>query len=210
MVRQQKMRFKISEIFDSIQGEGLMVGTPMNFIRFCSCNLSCSWCDTEFENGEEMEVEDILKKLNGRWRWVSLTGGEPMLEENLDKLIDELHNNYFKVLLETNATIFNGKIFDKSDFISADIKPPSSGNVGWDSRVMEYCIKNPGRSQLKVVIQNDEDLEFFWGIYREDYPNWILQPEWSVVRKLNYGKILNSIQENVRIIPQVHKVIKVR
>jgi len=204
------MKFKVNEIFDSIQGEGLMVGTPMNFIRFCSCNLSCNWCDTEFENGEEIEADDVLKKLNKRRKWVSLTGGEPMLEENLKVLIDRLHENQFKILLETNATIFNEKIFEKSDFVSADIKPPSSGNVGWDSRVMDYCIKNPGRSQLKVVIQNDEDLEFFREIYREDYPNWILQPEWSVMRELNYGKILNSIQENVRIIPQVHRVMKVR
>jgi len=204
------MKFKVNEIFDSIQGEGMFAGKPMNFIRFCSCNLKCKWCDTDFKKGRDMEIDEILYRLNRKWVWVSLTGGEPMLEGNLDKLMDELHDNYFKILLETNATIFNEKIFEKSDFISADIKPPSSGNVGWDLKVTDYCIKNPERSQLKVVIQNDEDLEFFQGIYREDYPNWILQPEWSVMRKLDYGKILNSILENVRIIPQLHKVMKVK
>jgi 7-carboxy-7-deazaguanine synthase len=204
------MRFKINEIFRSIQGEGLFAGKPMNFIRFCRCNLSCEWCDTDFEDGTEMVLEDILHKLNKKWIWVSLTGGEPMLEENLNYLIGELHENGFMVLLETNATIFDGKIFESSDFISADIKPPSSGNPIHEKKVVNYCLKNPGKSQLKIVIQDPGDLEFFWDVYQKDYPNWILQPEFNYVGRLDYCKFMNSIQDNVRVIPQLHKVFGVR
>ncbi len=204
------MKFKINEIFDSIQGEGLFVGTPMNFIRFCSCNLKCNWCDTDFHDGREMGLGDVLKKLNKAWAWVSLTGGEPMLEENLKVLIDSLHENQLKILLETNATIFDEKVFERCDFISADIKPPSSGNSVWDSKVMEYCFRNPGKSQLKIVIQNRGDVKFFQEVCQKDYPNWILQPEFNAMRKLDYGKILNLIPENVRIIPQVHRIMGVR
>ncbi len=204
------MRFKVNEIFDSIQGEGLLVGKPMNFIRFCSCNLKCGWCDTEFREGVEMGVSEIIEKLNKKFRWVSLTGGEPMMEENLEVLIDRLHEKKFRILLETNATIYDKKIFEKSDFISADIKTPSSGNAGGDARVTDYCIKNPVKSQLKIIIQDNKDLEFFQGIYRADYPNWILQPEFNSTDKLDYENIMKSIPENARIIPQIHKIIGVR
>ncbi len=202
--------YKINEIFDSVQGEGLLVGKPMNFIRFCECNLSCSWCDTDFVEGEDKSIDEILDALNRKWSWVSLTGGEPMLEENLMDLIDVLHENSFKVLLETNATIYNEDVLNVSDFISADLKPKSSGNSSWDLQVMEYCFQNPQKSQLKVVIQDERDLEFFCGIYRKEYVNWILQPEFGSLKELDYGKIMESISGNVRIIPQIHKIIEVR
>ncbi|MDI6810953.1 MAG: 7-carboxy-7-deazaguanine synthase QueE [archaeon] len=204
------MNFKINEIFDSIQGEGLFVGVPMNFIRFTECNLQCRWCDTDFENGEILELNEILSRLNKKWKWVSLTGGEPMLEENLLGLIKELHEKEFKVLLETNGTIFDEEIFEECNFISVDIKPPSSGNPIYDKKVIDYLFKNPGKSQLKVVIQDNQDLEFFKGIYNEKYENWILQPEFSSMDKLDYEKILKVIGKNVRIIPQIHKILKVR
>ena len=204
------MNFKINEIFDSIQGEGLFVGVPMNFIRFTECNLQCRWCDTDFENGEILELNEILSRLTKKWKWVSLTGGEPMLEENLHGLIKELREKEFKVFLETNGTIFDKEIFDECNFISVDIKPPSSGNPIYDKKVIDYLFKNPGKSQLKVVIQDNQDLEFFKGIYNEKYENWILQPEFSSMDKLDYEKMLKVIGKNVRIIPQIHKILKVR
>jgi 7-carboxy-7-deazaguanine synthase len=204
------MRYKINEIFHSIQGEGLMVGTPMNFIRFCKCNLSCEWCDTDFKEGREMEIDEILQKLKRKWVWVSLTGGEPLLEEKLGELVEELHKNNFRIYLETNSTIYDREIMEDSDFISADVKPPSSGNPVWDQRVMDYCFRNPGKSQLKMVIQDHADMEFFRRIYRGDYPHWILQPESGVADELGYVRMLEEIPGNVRIIPQIHKIMEVK
>lgn len=204
------MKFKINEIFDSIQGEGIFVGVPMNFIRFTECNLQCRWCDTDFENGEILELDEILSRLNKKWKWVSLTGGEPMLEDNLPGLIKELREKEFKVLLETNGTIFEKEIFEGCNFISVDIKPPSSGNPVYDKKVIDYLFKNPGKNQLKVVIQDKHDLEFFKGVYNGGYENWILQPEFSSMNKLDYEEILEVIGKNVRIIPQIHKILKVR
>jgi len=199
------MRFKVNEVFASIQGEGLLVGTPMNFIRFCRCNLQCLYCDTDFREGIEMSVDEITKQLNERFRWVSLTGGESMLEENLMGLVLKLKDQGFKILLETNGTLFDKKIFDACDFLSVDVKGPSSENPGHSEEVFNYCLKNSSKSQLKVVIQNNKDFEFFQKIYREEYPNWILQPEWNSVKTLDYSLIMDRIDDNVRIIPQVHK-----
>ncbi|MBU4266119.1 MAG: 7-carboxy-7-deazaguanine synthase QueE [Candidatus Altiarchaeales archaeon] len=201
---------KVNEIFRSIQGEGLMVGIPMNFVRFCQCNLSCEYCDTDFEDGEEMGILEITEKLNDEFKWVSLTGGEPMLEENLMDLINEIKAGGFKILLETNGTIFNKEVFDGCEFISVDIKGPSSGDLDYSKEVFDYCLGNSAKSQLKFVIKDMKDFEFFQRVYRKEYPNWILQPEFGSMKSLDYDLIMNGINDNVRIIPQVHRLMGVR
>ena len=217
------MKFKINEIFRSIQGEGLFIGIPMNFIRFCKCNLNCSWCDTDFEKGTEMETMEILGELNHNLAWVSLTGGEPMLENssgNLTILVKKLKSEGFKILLETNGTLFDKELLQLIDFISVDLKGPSSENKNgcYDLRILNYCLKNPKKTQIKIVLQDERDIEFFRDIYNKKsgmkYPNWILQPEWSARKKLNYDKILDLFGdcnriENIRIIPQVHKMMEI-
>ncbi len=206
------IKFKINEIFCLIQGEGIMAGIPMNFIRFTKCNRFCKWCDTEFSNGREMTIGEIIKKLNKKIKWISLTGGEPMLEENLILLIKKLKKEKFKTLLETNGTLFDKEIFGMCNFISLDLKPPSSGNCGYNEKAFAYCIKNHKKSQIKVVIQDDNDLKFFKNIFNKNkkYRNWILQPEWSVQGKINYNKVINMFGNNIRVIPQMHKILGIR
>lgn len=201
--------FKVNEIFESIQGEGLLIGKPMNFIRFSRCNLSCRWCDTRFEEGKNLKVEEIISRLNKKRTWVSLTGGEPMLE-NLMPLIEILHKEGYRIMLETNSTIYDKKILDNVDHISADIKPPSSGNPIWNPKVIRYCKKNPEKSQIKVVIQDNRDVEFFKQIYDSRYPNWILQPQAKKIKEIDYIRLIENTPENARIIPQIHKIIGVK
>lgn len=206
------IKFKINGIFSSIQGEGLLVGIPMNFIRFTRCNIACSWCDTEFSNGIDTTVSEIEGRLNKKINWVSLTGGEPMLEENLPGLIKKLKEKNFRVLLETNGTLFDKEIFRMCNFISLDLKPPSSGNCGYNEKAFAYCIKNHKKSQIKVVIQDDNDLKFFKNMFNKNkkYRNWVLQPEWSVQGKINYNKVINMFGNNIRVIPQMHKILGIR
>jgi 7-carboxy-7-deazaguanine synthase len=204
------MKYAVNEIFSSIQGEGLFIGRLMNFIRFTKCNLACRWCDTDFSECEELEEKEILKKLDKRIMWVSLTGGEPMLEENLAALMDSLHARGYKILLETNSTIYNKRILEEADFISADIKPPSSGNSRWDERVISYCLRNPKKSQIKVVFQDDADVDFFLELYKKSYPNWVLQPESGSLPRIGFAGLLKKIPDNVRIIPQTHKIMLVK
>lgn len=166
-------------------------------------------CDTNFREGVEMRIEEILEELNERLEWISLTGGEPLLEKNLSFLIQRLKEKNFKILLETNGTKFDKNIFNECDFISVDLKPPSSRNEGYNEDVFSYCLKNPEKTQMKIVIQNEEDLNFFKRIYSVGYENWILQPEWSVTKELNYEKIIDLFPK-VRIIPQIHKLMGVR
>lgn len=72
---------KVNEIFYSIQGEGFRAGHPSIFIRLTGCDMTCGFCDTEFESGKEMSNEEILEYIK-RWpcKWIVWTGGEPMLQ----------------------------------------------------------------------------------------------------------------------------------
>lgn len=105
-------KYKINEIFYSLQGEGVRAGSPSIFIRFSGCNLRCSKeihgfdCDTEFSSGIERTSEDIineLKSMNTECKWIVLTGGEPSLQLD-EELINKLHSANFKLAIETNGS----------------------------------------------------------------------------------------------------------
>lgn len=105
--------YRINEIFFSLQGEGARAGQPNLFLRFSKCNLTCKVethgfdCDTEFESGRNLTVDEILaelKVLSEECTWVVLTGGEPALQ--VDRvLIDALHQAGYLLAVETNGTI---------------------------------------------------------------------------------------------------------
>lgn len=95
---------KVNEIFYSLQGEGYHTGTPAVFIRFSGCNLKCSFCDTQHEQGVLMSDEEILREVN-RYPAVTviLTGGEPSLWIDRE-FVDLLHDAGKYVCIETNGT----------------------------------------------------------------------------------------------------------
>jgi len=129
-------KVKISEIFTSIQGEGPYVGIKQLFIRFCGCNIKCSYCDTNYNTNADYlelsaeELKDYIKDFNLKnVHSISLTGGEPLL--SVDFLNEFLPMTENKIYLETNATLKENleKIIDKIDIISADIKLPSASGI---------------------------------------------------------------------------------
>ena len=95
---------KINEIFYSLQGEGFHTGTPAVFIRFSGCNLKCSFCDTQHEEGVGMSDEEILAEV-GKYpaTTVILTGGEPSLWIDRE-FVDRLQRMGKFVCIETNGT----------------------------------------------------------------------------------------------------------
>lgn len=106
-------RYRVNEIFYSLQGEGVRAGTPNLFLRFSRCNLDCKAathgfdCDTEFETGTWMTLPGIvaeMRSLAPRCDWVILTGGEPALQVD-DPLIDALHGAGYRLAIETNGTL---------------------------------------------------------------------------------------------------------
>jgi 7-carboxy-7-deazaguanine synthase len=101
---------KISEIFESIQGEGMLAGVPSLFIRASGCNLRCSWCDTPYASwapeGDEQTVEQLLERAAASpLRHVVLTGGEPMIFPDLVPLTHGLRELGRHITIETAGTV---------------------------------------------------------------------------------------------------------
>lgn len=98
------MKLNVNEIFYSLQGEGGRVGEPSIFIRLTKCNLACSFCDTDFEEGIDMSLDNILDQINKYpSKWIIWTGGEPTLQLRDEHLLFFKKMGY-KQAIETNGT----------------------------------------------------------------------------------------------------------
>ena len=96
--------YRINDIFYSLQGEGRQTGKAAVFVRFSGCNLSCPFCDTDFNDYREMTAEELLAAMSDfPARYVVLTGGEPTLQVT-ESLIEQFHQAGFTVAMETNGT----------------------------------------------------------------------------------------------------------
>ena len=112
---------QIAETFTSIQGEGVWTGTPMFFIRFAGCNLSCPWCDTDHRSKETLGVGTLIQRARATDRQrVCITGGEPTFQpDELEELVEGLQADGFAVHVETNGT---GHVPPSVDWITVSPK----------------------------------------------------------------------------------------
>ena len=201
---------KICEIFYSIQGEGRWTGLLNVFVRTSGCNLRCSYCDTKYayEEGEEMSVKEVIDVVSGfNCRHVCITGGEPLLQDETELLIDKLLDRGYFICLETNGSR-NIKKFVKHEplVVSLDIKCPSS------SMHREMLFENISflkrKDQLKFVIKNKEDYLYAKKLllrYKPVCPVFF-QPVWGVNPEELASLILKD-NLNVRLGLQIHKII---
>jgi 7-carboxy-7-deazaguanine synthase len=102
---------KIAEIFHSMQGEGMLTGTPSVFVRTSGCNLRCTWCDTPYTSwspeGVEMGVADVLAEVRRHpCTHVVVTGGEPMIQPAVVELTNALHDSGLHITIETAGTVW--------------------------------------------------------------------------------------------------------
>src|SRR5258705_3465314 len=98
---------KISEIFYSIQGEGMLAGVPSVFVRTSGCNLRCAWCDTPYTSwqpeGDERSIESIAEEVEQHGAsHVVVTGGEPMIAPEIAELTRRLAGH---LTIETAGTV---------------------------------------------------------------------------------------------------------
>lgn len=243
---------ELIEVFSSVQGEGMLVGLRQAFIRFAGCNLSCEYCDTGnlaapthclmeatpgrrdfFPQANPVGLERISMLLEGWCRgWpgvhhsISLTGGEPLLHQ--DVLIEWLPRlrGVLPIYLETNGVPHEtlGAVIDQIDYISMDIKLPSTSGEGnlWDCHRRFIEIAAQKELFVKVVVgETTQD----WEIIRsceiiseagKKIP-LIIQPmtakDGSVavtpLKVIELQEIASRYLEEVRIIPQTHKFLGV-
>lgn len=163
------MSFTVSEIFKSIQGESSFVGIPCVFVRFSGCNLRCRYCDSPHaqQGGETMSMEDILQRVDSfGTNLVELTGGEPLMQEEVPRLAMALKGRGHQVLVETNGT-FDISVLPEDIIRIMDIKCPASGE---SHRTMwENIWKLKPYDEVKFVISDRHDYEWARGIIAENF-----------------------------------------
>lgn len=157
--------FSVAEKFVSINGEGVRAGELAVFIRFAGCNLKCEYCDTKWANAvdapaEKMESKDILDYiLSTGVKNVTLTGGEPLLRQEMGELIDTLMSAGLRVEIETNGSIHLREFADRvyRPVFTMDYKLPSSGMEEYMCSDNFGCLEK--HDTVKFVSGSIEDLE---------------------------------------------------
>jgi 7-carboxy-7-deazaguanine synthase (Cx14CxxC type) len=204
--------YSVKEIFYTLQGEGARAGRPAVFCRFSGCNLwngletgrgeaVCKFCDTDFVGtdgilgGKYKTAKELSELINDLWpqnfeyKYVVLTGGEPLLQVD-DNLIEQLHSLGFEIAVETNGTI---KAPAGIDWIC--VSPKSNSKILQDSG-----------NELKLVYpQFDADPKLFEGLTFDYY---YLQPMDGLNKSKNTDLVmkycLNNPKWNLSL--QTHKI----
>ena len=155
------MSLQVYEIFRSIQGETTRAGFPSLFIRLAGCNLNCAWCDTAYarRGGIPMTVDEIIARVKsaGRFDHVTVTGGEPLCQQETPGLIGAILGMGHDVQVETNGSLPVSAIPAGARKI-VDVKPPSSGEAG--SFLAENLRHLAPGDELKFVTADPGDYTF--------------------------------------------------
>ena len=223
MTQKSGITFPLSEMFASLQGEGIRTGFKTLFVRLAGCNFfedspphPCKFCDASYawgvESGNKVSLEDletqIVKACTENNQDICLTGGEPLARKNVDKLIVWIADRYHLTVM-TNGSL--PLIRNTRAHYSMDIKCPASGNAG--HTVWENLSLLGPKDQIKFVISNRDDFDYAKDIVhniRELGTNIIFQPAWKTLPLGTLAKWFiaeKDIPGNVRIGVQLHKYI---
>jgi len=223
------MKGRISEVFDSVQGEGLYVGERQIFVRFFGCNLRCKFCDTKLDAFKEYEPRELLRELKlyeDDYHSVSFTGGEPLLQKDfLKETLKLTREDGFRNYLETNGTLPDelGEVIDYLDIVAMDMKLPSSTGEFPCWRMHKKFLETASRKEVfvKIVICKSthiEDIINAFDLIEGINPavTVVLQPDsnetsFALDSKIESYKMLceNHFLSGCTI-PQMHKFIGVK
>jgi 7-carboxy-7-deazaguanine synthase len=165
---------KIAEIYQSIQGEGLLTGTPSVFVRASGCNLRCWYCDTPYASwhpeGEDLAVHEILEEVRHHdAQHIVLTGGEPMLFAEIVPLTEALRAERWHITIETAGTLYLDLACDLMSISPklANSTPPVELDARWQRRhertrqrpeVVQRLMQHYDW-QLKFVVDRPDDCQ---------------------------------------------------
>lgn len=212
------MSFKVVEIFESINGEGMRAGELAVFVRMKGCNLSCNYCDTMWANEadcefEEMTADRIVERVKKSGiKNVTLTGGEPLLQKDADKLLKLFSDEKdIRVEIETNGSVNLSPFlkYENTSFTMDYRLPESDMEKYMDLENFKILRK---KDTLKFVASSVNDLKKAKDIIEKydliDRVNIIFSP---VFGKIELTDIVDFLKDNklndVRMQLQMHKFI---
>lgn len=219
------MQAPVNEIFESVQGEGILTGYKQIFVRFAGCNLNCSYCDTDYtfkqDNVElnEEELFDKIKKYDAET--ISLTGGEPLLYSDFIKSFLNKYKKFLKkeIYLETNGILYSNlnEIINFIDIVAMDIKLESAtgqtNNFEDNEKFLDIASKTA--CFIKIVFDSNikkEEIETSANLALKYNIPIVLQPKMPL-DNTDYLNIYNKfyyIHKDIRLIPQMHKFLNIR
>ena len=187
--------YKVNEIFQSIQGEGIDTGKHVTFIRLAGCNMNCSFCDTMHLDYRELSIEQILPQCSSR---VVITGGEPLLQNIVD-LVFSFYETGRDIGLETNGSF------------KLPMEPEYFNSVSLSPKVPRVDCQLGQANSLKILFP------YLKGITAYDYYDF--RAEYKSIQVINPEKkehIIDAIDEvkrlggDWRLGIQIHKFIGVK
>jgi len=211
-VREADPLIALSEVYESIQGEGLLVGVPAVFVRLKGCNLRCPWCDQpeSLSFGEkDTPLSEVLRRVKSLTpKHAVITGGEPFAHGELPLLTEALLKEGYSVQIETNGTLWLEEMDELISKVYLSCSPKEEAGYG----VREEVLK--GADELKFVVEERLSLEV---LLREEFRPFleeeraVLQPESNrkemATKALSLQRELLRMGYRVRVIPQAHKCL---
>lgn len=198
-------KLRVNEIFYSLQGEGARKGSPNVFVRLAHCNLTCDYCDTEFESYTEWEFNDLINECK-RYNCpnVLFTGGEPLLQLT-EEIVNAFKEAGFYLALETNGTVTPPKGIDwitvspkvAEHVIEQHFKSAFGGHIN----ELRY-LRNKSQGIPRPKIQADH--YFISPEFNGDPPKADVQE--------NIEHCINLVKQNPswKLSVQEHKLLKIR
>lgn len=207
---------RVVEKFISINGEGLRSGELAVFIRFANCNLRCSYCDTKYSFINpiytEESIDEIVEYVKSTGvKNVTLTGGEPLIQNEIKELMIELSNIGNRIEIETNGSINIAPYLEIPNVtFTLDYKLKGSGMEKYmDLTNYDLLRKN---DVIKFVVSDYDDLEKTKEIIKKydliNKANCLISPVWG---RIEFEEIVNFLKDNklndVKMQLQIHKII---
>ncbi len=208
--------YHVTEIFDSIDGEGKRTGQMATFVRLAGCNLRCHYCDTAYSLSLEdteraLTLEELLEEIRRfPWKKITLTGGEPMLHP-VRALCEALGREGYEVNIETNGAVALWPERPAGVFYTMDFKCSGSG---MKSRMLLSNFSLLKKEDvLKFVVSSKEDMDEMQQVIREYFhkgedPAFYVSPVWG---RIAPAALVDYVKEaglgDVRVQVQLHKII---
>lgn len=202
---------RIHEIYDSIQGESTLAGTPCTLVRLAGCPLRCDYCDTPqalpFDSGKEYSIDQIAEEVCQRNRPLTLvSGGEPLAQKSCLPLLSRLAEVSPVLQLETSGAFDISQTHPKVRRI-LDIKTPGSSE-SQRNRWENIRLLKSG-DEIKFVITSRDD--YVWAIdtikkYQPAVPV-LFSPVWGHINPSQLARWMLEDHVHARIQLQLHKYI---
>lgn len=234
---------KLSEIFTSIEGEGILFGTKTMFVRLAGCPFNCYWCDTPYalpmDSGIEYSIDEVKEIISNNLQpntyKINFTGGEPLVQyEAVIELAKFVRQKGLRVYLESSCYDAGrfAKVLPYMDICKVELKLRDSKIVSEkqynnllknEQECLRMAVNNGKTTYIKVVVTNSSNLEEFKDIVAEvfkiakpsELAGFIIQPSYRIDEPtldvlFGFYDTVYPMYDQVRVVPQLHKVIGAR